>query len=159
MKSLLVLVFTTIFSICGFSQNYLKGSAQNYLRRTAYMITQTHKEMIKLDSVNRDGKFSRAVAHQRMARKCYEVNDFKNAVYHSYYARRLTNFVNSTYNPVTPSQFKDTPDEMKMVMTAPTDKVLDDALLKANPGIKFNDNDFLGDAKLYKLDVDDLLQP
>ena len=116
-------------------------------------------DLNKLDSLNRDGKFSRAVAHQRMARSFYQANDFKNAIYHSYYSRRLVNIVGSTYNPAKRTGFNDTADEMKLIMGAPTDKVLDDAVVKANPGIKFNDADYLGDNKLYKLDVDDLMQP
>jgi len=155
-----LLFFSIIFfSTTSYSQNYIKGNTQSYLRRTAFMINQTHKGIIKLDSLNRDGKFAKAIAHQRMARSYYQANDFKNAIYHSYYARRLTNIVASTYNPAKRTGFSDTAEEMKLVMGTPTDKKLEEDLLKSNPGIKFNDADYIGDNKLYKLDVDDLMQP
>lgn len=152
-----LLIFSA--SITSQAQNYLKAKSADYIRRTAYIVHQTHKEIVKLDSITKDGKFATAVAHQRMARKCYEIADYKNAIYHSALSRRLAVVVYSTYNPMFPSKFKDTTDERELVKTAPTDKVLQENLLKANPGIKFNDNDYLGDNKLYKLDVDDLVQP
>lgn len=159
MKAFLIALSLIATSICSQAQTYLKPKSADYIRRTAFMITTTHKEMMKLDSARKDGKFATAVAHQRMARKCFEVDDYRNAVYYSAYARRLTLIVHSTFNPLFNSKFKDTAEEMDLVRNTPTDKVLQENMIKANPGIKFNDNDYLGDIELYKIDVDDLLQP
>lgn len=159
MRLLVATLVLTLSTLGAQAQNYLKAKSADYLRRTAYMIVQTHKEMVKLDSAQKDGKFSMAVAHQRMARKSFEVGDYKNAVYYSAYARRQIQLVYSTFNPMFTAKFRDTPEEMEMVKNTPNDKTLHDNVLKANPSIKFNDNDYLGDAKLYKLDVDDLVQP
>ncbi len=159
MRLLLTSILAVAISYSASSQNYLKGKCQDYIRRSAYIIGQTHKEIIKLDSLHMDGKFATSVAQQRMARNCYEVADYKGAIYHSAYARRLSVLVYSTYNPMFPSKFKDTPEERELIKNSPNDMELQKALLKANPGIQFNDKDYLGDARLFKLDVDDLVQP
>ncbi|MES2627686.1 MAG: hypothetical protein V4616_01845 [Bacteroidota bacterium] len=155
--AMLALLISTTFAAQ--AQNFMKGKSADYIRRTAFIIGEAHKQLLKLDSAQRDGKFALAIAHQRMARRSFEVADYKNAVYHSAYARRLAMILNSYSNKALNSKFKDTPEEMELVRNSPTDKVLTEQVQKGNPGIKFSDSDYLGDTRLYKLDVDDLIQP
>ncbi len=159
MRIFLAALLLTISCVTAQAQNYLKAQSARFIGRTAFILTETHKEVAKLDSVKKDNKFALAVAHQRMARKCFEVADYRNAIYYSARARRLAVLVHSIYNPMFSHKFKDTAEENELVKNSPTDKVLDEQMIKANPGIKFNDNDYVGDTRLFKIDVEDLIQP
>lgn len=159
MRVLLATFLLIAASLNAGAQNFHKKRTQDYLRHSGVIVVETHRVLFRLDSASRDGKFALAVAHQRMARKFYEAMDYRNAVWHSAYARRLCNIVYSTYNPMLPSKFRESADEVAQATESPTDKKLQDVLLKANPGIKFNDMDYIEDNKLYRLDVDDLIQP
>ncbi len=159
MRIFLAALLLTVSGFSAQAQNYLKGQSAGFIARTAHILTETHKEVSKLDSVRKDNKFALAVAHQRMARKCFEVADYRNAIYYSARARRLSVLVHSIYNPMFSHKFKDTKEEVELMRNSPTDEVLDKQMIKANPGIKFNDNDYVGDTRLYKIDVDDLIQP
>ncbi|HEX4888286.1 MAG TPA: hypothetical protein VFV37_09605 [Luteibaculaceae bacterium] len=158
MRNLLILILMACVGPLQ-AQNYVKAESATYIRRSAYIIQQAHKELFKLDSAKMEGKFAKAIGHQRMARSYFQVNDFKNAVYHSAYARRLAASVYFSYNPLPNNQLRDTPQEAKLASGGPSDKDLDKRLVDSNPGITFNDKDFITDSRLFKLDVDDLVQP
>jgi HEPN domain-containing protein len=155
MKNFLILL-ALFAGLSAEAQLYMRPKAQDYLRHTAQIIHQVHREVSRLDSTQKSGKFAMAVAHQRMARNYYEVKDYKNALYHSHYAREMVIQVYMINNRMMPPKFQSTTDEMALIVNPPSEKELHKNLLKVNPGIKFNDDDYALYEKLNKLDADDL---
>lgn len=156
MRALIVFSLLVSGSFAASAQQYLRPKAQEYLRHSAEIIQEVGKEIPRLDSTQKSGKYAMAVAHQRMARNYYEVKDYRNALFHSHFARELALQVFMIRNRMLPPRFSYTTDEKELIAGRPHDEILHKNLIKANPGIRFDDNDYGIYQKLQKLDVDDL---
>lgn len=151
MRTILLLTFA-LFTFGAQGQLYLKNKAKDYLNKTTRIVKLTHKELPKVREKEQRGLFAKAVKHQRQAKAFYEKKDYKNALYHSNYARELA-FNTYMHDNSFMDSFKYSDEERALMAGRPSDEELQATLVKLNPGITFEDEPYEQDEKLYDLDV------
>lgn len=152
MRALLILCLS-LFAFTSHGQLYLKAKSKTYLNKTARIIKITHKDLAQVREKEQRGLFAKSVKHQRQAKAFFEKGDFKNALYHSNYARDLVFNVYMYNNPDFPQNFEYSANERALMAGRPSDETLQATLVRLNPGITFEDEPYEQDEKLYDLEV------
>lgn len=134
----------------------MRFKANKVLRKTAVVLLAAHNQL-KIHK-HFTGDFARAVAHQRFAKRMYLLGEYRRAIYHSRRARMLA-FTVIAENKGTPKrewEFSADENVPPGKKDKPSDADLDNELMKDNPNLTFNDQEWV-DKNLDDIDVDEIV--
>lgn len=157
---ILSLKLSTIISILFLTTNLMSQprmriQAQKVLHRTTFVLAHAQKEL--RISRNFTGDFSKAVAHQKLARRLYTKGLYQRSIYHSRFARQLAFRVIKDNKGVEAYRFNK--EEEELFKNAPKDEELTEELMKDNSDLKLKDEELLdeimdGDIYYPKVEVE-----
>lgn len=123
--------------------------AKRVLKKTAFVIVVAHKKV--KENKNFTGDLSKAVAHQRFAKKLFIAGRYKRAVHQSRLARAYAIRAIKANKGVESADLAYAKEDEELLNNAPTDAELENELLKEEPNQQLKDEDLI---KTDKVDVD-----
>lgn len=136
------------------AQPRMRFKARRVLRRTAVTIFAAQKDL-KQNRVF-TGQFSKAVAHQRFAKRLFFRGMYARAIHHSRRARMLAFQVIKANKGVVAKEWEPDAEEQIHDTNSPTDKQLDDEITKEMPDAANLKDEDLVDSILQDVDVEDI---
>jgi len=136
------------------AQLQLKPKGKEFLNKSDKIINEVLTSLGDIPPKKSKGDFARSVAQQRQAVKYYRLQDYKNAIYHSNYARELAFKVWMHRNRKFKPQWALDKLEESIVAQAPSLKTMDELVEKENPGIQYLDDPYYQDKKVVGLNVE-----
>lgn len=150
-KPAAILMMLMVLSLGELSaQPALKNRSRRFINRTSMVILAAKKDLQQGKIYT--GDFSRAVAHQRYARKLFMNGFYQKAIYHSHRARMLAFAVIRTNKGVVKHEWELDKEESVLPANQPGDRELDQELVRDNPSVAFDDRITI-QAELKDIDV------
>lgn len=118
-----------------------KMIAQRVIRKTGLVIRAAHKKV--KENKNFTGDLSKAVRHQRFAKRLYAAGYYGRSIHHSRIARVLAIRAIKANKGDDSADYKFTPEEEDMFKNAPGDDQLEKELLKEMPDKGLKDEDLI----------------
>ena len=136
------------------AQLHLKPKAKEFLNKSDKIINEVITSLSDIPPKKSTGDFAKSVAHQRQAVKYYMLQDFKNAIYYSNYARELAFKVWMYRNRKFKANWNLDQLEKSIVEASPKRKDMEKFIEDENPGIQFIDEPYYQDKKVVGLNVE-----
>lgn len=144
----LILSFFTLASVIA-NPSADKVKVKNFLLKSNRTIGFAHMVVKKTKVFN--GKLSKSVSHERLAKKYYNEGQLEKSLYHSARARVLANEVIAENKAKAPMDASFTAEEQQMTSAKPSDQELDEELSKEVPAsVNGKDEDLMSG----NLDID-----